>query len=99
MNLYEGKIYIQTGKVKKVAHQLKANGKVEICGMSGGKWIRLQAVAVLDEDVKAQEAMLAAHPGLKDRYAIGDGNLEVYYLKNCIADIDSFKEGLKHYEF
>ena len=80
--LFEGKLYFQTGKVKPVAHQLKANPKIEIAGMFEGGWVRVAAEAVLDERIEAQEAMLDANPGLKGMYRAGDGNTEVYYLRN-----------------
>lgn len=99
MNYYEDKIYFQTGKVKKVAHQLKANPKIEISGMAEGAWIRLTGEAVLHEDEKAQQAMLDANPGLDQMYAVGDGNMEVYYIKNASADICSFTEEPKHFTF
>lgn len=99
LNYYEGKIYIQTGKVKPVAHQLKANQKVEISAMSKGAWIRLAGEAVLDEDEAAQQSMLDANPGLEKMYAVGDGNIEVYYIRNAKADICSFTDAPKHFEF
>lgn len=99
LNLYEGRIYFQTGKVKNVAHQLKADGKIEISGMADEAWIRLTGEAVLHEDEKAQQAMLDANPGLDKMYAVGDGNIEVYYIKNAKADICSFTEEPLHYEF
>ncbi len=80
--LFEGKVYIQTGKVKAVAHQLKANPKIEIAGMFKGGWVRISAEAVLDERIEAQEAMLDANPGIRNMYKAGDGNTEVYYLQN-----------------
>ena len=93
IDLYEGKLYIQTGKIKNVACQMKANPKVEISAMSSdGTWIRIAAEAVLDENIAAQEHMLAAYPALKAMYAPGDGNTEVYYLKNATAQICSFTE-------
>ena len=99
IDLFEGKLYIQTGKVKPVAHQMKQNPKVEISAMYEGKWIRIAAEAVLDERVEAQAHMLAAYPSLARMYQPGDGNTEVYYLKNARAEISSFKEGNKVYEF
>ena len=41
---YEGKLYIETNNQKKVYQQLSKNGKVEICGMFEGKWIRIEGV-------------------------------------------------------
>lgn len=100
VDIFEGKLYIQTGKAKAVAQQMKANSKVEISAMSpDGKWIRIAAEAVLDENIKAQEHMLDAYPNLKAMYQPGDGNTEVYYLKNAAAQICSFTEKPRCIEF
>ena len=92
IDLFEDKLYIQTGKIKPVAHQMKANPKVEISAMADGKWSRLEAIAVLDERIEAQEHMLDSYPNLKHMYQPGDGNTEVYYLKDATAQICSFTE-------
>ena len=95
-DVFEDKLYIQTGKIKPVAQQMKANPKVEISAMSpDGKWIRITAEAVLDDNIAAQEHMLAAYPSLQAQYKPGDGNTEVYYLKNATAVICSFTEAPK----
>ena len=39
--LFEGKLYIQTGKVKPVSKQLAANPKAEICAFKDGVWLRI----------------------------------------------------------
>ena len=90
IDLFEDHLYIQTGKRKSVADQLKANPKIEISAMLGGRWIRLEAEAVLDERIEAQAHMLDNYPSLKAMYAPGDGNTEVYYLENVTASICSF---------
>ena len=90
INIFEDKLYIQTGKIKPVANQMKANPKVEISAMAEGKWIRIEAIAVLDERIEAQEHMLDNYPKLKAMYQPGDGNTEVYYLKDATAQICSF---------
>ena len=92
IDLFEDKLYIQTGKIKPVANQMKANPKVEISAMAEGKWIRIEAIAVLDERIEAQEHMLDNYPNLKAMYQPGDGNTEVYYLKDATAQICSFTE-------
>ena len=92
IDLYEDKLYIQTGKVKAVSAQMKKNPKIEISGMAEGKWIRVTAEAVLDDNVAAQEHMLAAYPSLQAMYKPGDGNTEVFVLKNGTAEICSFTE-------
>ena len=99
-DVFEDKLYIQTGKIKPVAHQMKANPKVEISAMApDGKWIRISAEAVLDDNIAAQEHMLAAYPSLQAQYKPGDGNTEVYYLKNATAVICSFTEAPKTIRF
>lgn len=100
IDLFENKLYIQTGKSKGVAQQMKTNPKIEISSMTGdGKWIRISAEAVLDENIKAQEHMLDAYPDLKIMYTAGDGNTEVYYLKNGKAQICSFTEAPVEIDF
>ena len=88
--IYENKLYIQTGLKKNVAKQLLSHPHIAISGMSKGKWIRLNAEAVYDERLDAQQAMLDANPSLKSMYAAGDGNTAVFYLKNVTAEICSF---------
>jgi len=90
VDLYEGKLYIQTGLVKDCAKQMIANPKVEICSFDGNAWLRLTADAYHDPDVAAETHMLEANPGLKRRYAVGDGNMCVFRLDNIKAYIDSF---------
>ena len=99
IDLFDGKLYIQTGKIKPVSAQMHANPKVEISGMAEGKWIRLMAEAVADESIEAQEHMLEAYPSLKNMYKPGDGNTEVYYLKNVTASVCSFTDAPKTYIF
>ena len=38
-HIFEGKLYIQTGKVKDVSKQIHANPKVEICAFKNGEWL------------------------------------------------------------
>lgn len=99
INLFEDRLYIQTGKVKDVANQLKQNPKIEISAMLDGRWIRLEAEAILDENIEAQVHMLDNYPSLKAMYTPGDGNTEVYYLTNASAAICSFTAEPEVYEF
>lgn len=100
IDLFENKLYIQTGKVKAVAQQMKTNPKVEISAMDqDGRWIRISAEAISDDNIKAQEHMLDAYPNLKAMYKAGDGNTEVYYLKNAVAQICSFTEEPREIKF
>ncbi len=91
VNIFEDKLYIQTGKGKAVNEQIMANGKVELCAMKGDAWIRVSGTLVLDERVEAGEAMLDAYPDLRRMYTTGEnGNSVVYYFKDATAVIASF---------
>ena len=57
-HIFEGKLYIQTGKVKDVSKQLHANPKAEICAFKGGEWIRVAGELVEDDRVEARQSML-----------------------------------------
>ncbi len=92
VNIFNGKLYIQSGKKKNVAKQIAANPKVEICAFDGKKWLRVAAELVADENIEAQKSMLAAYPSLQKMYQPGDGNNIVYYLKNAKATFSSFGE-------
>ncbi len=96
---FEGKLYIQTGKVKPCYRQMAANPKVEICAMSGGSWIRVAANAIEDDRVEARRSMLEAYPSLKGMYAEDDGNCVVLYLKDATATISSFTAPAKEIKF
>lgn len=89
---FEGKIYIQTGKVKAVSQQMQENPKVEICAFDGQKWLRIAATVVRDDRVEAKAHMLDAYPELKDRYSATDNNTEVLYLKEATVTFYSFTE-------
>ena len=90
VNLFEGKLYIQTGKVKPVAHQIAVNPKVELCAFHNGEWIRVAGTLVEDDRVEARKSMLDAYPDLRAMYNENDGNTVVYYLKDAVATISTF---------
>ncbi|MBQ2752318.1 MAG: pyridoxamine 5'-phosphate oxidase family protein [Oscillospiraceae bacterium] len=88
--IFEGKLYIQTGKVKPCSKQLAANPKAEICAFAGGKWIRIAGELIDDDRFEAKKAMLDAYPNLRGSYSEDDGNTQVLYFKNATATISSF---------
>ena len=98
-HIFEGKLYIQTGKSKAVSRQLHANPKLEICAMVDGKWMRVEASAVEDDDREARVSMLEAYPELQSMYSPDDGNTEVWYLRNGTATLYSFTEPPKVLRF
>ncbi len=89
-HIFEGRLYIQTGKKKPVAHQIAANPKAEICAFKDGVWLRLSGELVPDERVEAKKSMLDAYPELRGMYDENDGNTVVYYFKNAVAVFASF---------
>ena len=89
VNIFENKLYIQTGKKKACFKQM--DGKVaEICAFKDGTWLRLTGTLVNDDRVEPQEDMLNHYPELKGMYKVGDGNNAVLYFKNAKAVFYSF---------
>ncbi len=89
-HIFEDKLYIQTGKVKSVSHQLSLNSKSEICAFKNGKWLRLSGELVEDDRTEARKSMLDAYPELRGMYDENDGNTQVFYFKNATATFSSF---------
>lgn len=89
-HVFEGKLYIQTGKVKDVSRQLLANPKAEICAFLNGEWIRIAGELIEDDRIEARQSLLDAYPSLQKMYAADDGNTQVFYFRNATATISSF---------
>lgn len=88
--VYEGKLYIQTGKVKPVSKQLGSNPKAEICAFHKGQWVRVWGNLVNDDRREAKVAMLEKYPNLKRMYDPDDGNTQVLYFADAKATFSSF---------
>ena len=97
--LSNGKLYIQTGKIKPVSKQVAANPKVELCAFMGGKWLRIAGELVNDDDHNVKVAMLEKMPQLKGMYSADDDNMQMLYLKNATATFSSFTEAPEVIEF
>ena len=52
VNIFEGKLYVQTGKDKSVFQQLMANPNAEICGCYKGTWVRVSGKLVDDNRLR-----------------------------------------------
>ena len=89
-HIFEGKLYIQTGKVKDVSKQLHANPKAEICAFKGGEWLRIAGKLIEDDRLEARQSMLDAYPSLQSMYKADDGNTEVFYFQDAVATFSSF---------
>ncbi len=90
VDLFNGKLYIQTGKRKEVSVQLHANPHAEICAFDGDTWLRVSGCLVEDDNRDARKHMLDAYPELRGMYNEDDGNTEVLYFKDATAVFASF---------
>ena len=89
-HVFEGKLYIQTGKVKDVSKQLHQNPKAEICAFKNGEWLRVSGKLIEDDRNEARQSMLDAYPSLQKMYKADGGNTEVFYFENATAIFSSF---------
>lgn len=92
VDIFEGKLYIQTGKVKDVSKQIQQNPKVELCAFDGTKWLRVSGKLVRDDRVEAKAHMLENYPNLQAMYSATDDNTEVLYFEEATAVFSSFTE-------
>ena len=99
VDIFDGKLYIQTGKRKEVAKQLAENPKAEICAFMEGKWLRLSGELVEDDRREARKHMLDSYPELRNMYNEDDGNTLVLYFRNATAVFSSFTEAPKTIQF
>lgn len=98
INIFEGKLYVQTGRKKPCYKQFK-DRKVELCCFNGKEWLRLAGTLVEDPRVEAEQAMLDAYPSLQGMYTAGDGNTAVLYFKDAVATFSSFTAGPREVRF
>lgn len=99
VNEFEGKLYIQTGKVKPTSKQLTVNPKAEICAFSEGAWIRVECELIEDDRYEAKKSMLDAYPNLRHMYDENDGNTQVFYMQNVSATFSAFGKEPEVVEF
>ncbi len=97
--IFEGKLYIQTGKKKDCYKQLLADPRAEICCFKDGKWLRLSGKLIPDDRVEAKKDMLDKNPNLRGMYDENDDNTIVLYFEDARAVFSSFTEAQKVIEF
>lgn len=90
VDIFENKLYIQTGKRKEVSKQIQANANVEICAFADGVWVRVAGKLVRDDRIEPKKHMLDAYPNLKAMYSAEDDNTEVLYFEDATATFSSF---------
>lgn len=90
--IFEDKLYIQTGKSKDVYKQIETNPNVEICAFKDGVWLRVNGKLVSDDRIEAKEDMLNKNPELKSMYSATDSNTIVLYFESATATFYSFTD-------
>lgn len=90
VDLYNGKLYIQTGKKKDVSKQIEKNPNVELCAFQDGVWVRVAGKLVNDDSREAKKHMLDNYPNLRGMYNENDDNTQVLYFEDGVATIYSF---------
>ena len=98
-HIFEGRLYIQTGKAKPVSSQLGANPRAEICAFHGGAWVRVTGELVEDDRIEARKSMLDAYPNLRRMYDENDGNTQVFCFTKAVATFSSFTAAPEVVEF
>ncbi len=83
----DGKLYFATGEQKKIAAQLRANPKFEICACNEkAEWLRLSGKAVFDSKPELIEKAFAILPMLRDIYGNPDGpKAALFYAADAVA--------------
>lgn len=90
VDLYNGKLYIQTGKKKDVSKQIEKNPNAELCAFQDGVWVRVSGKLVNDDSREAKKHMLDIYPNLRGMYNEDDNNTQVLYFEDGVATIYSF---------
>ena len=97
--IFEDKLYIQTGKSKDVYKQIEKNNNVEICAFKDGRWLRVAGRLIADDRVEAKKDMLDKNPDLRAMYDENDDNAIVLYFESATATFYSFTEAPRVIEF
>lgn len=92
VDIFEDRLYIQTGKSKKVSAQIQANNKVELCAFCDGVWLRVSGTLERDDRREPKVHMLDSYPELKAMYSPDDDNTEVLCFTEAEAVFASFTE-------
>ncbi len=88
---FGGKLYIGTNNKKNVYQQMKANPNVSICGLNGGKWIRINGQVHEDMRREARVAMMEDYRALLSKwYTVDDNLMTVFAFDKAEATIYSF---------
>ena len=88
--IYDGKLYILTGKAKRVYKQIVSHPKVEILAyqMKEQEYMRVDATAVISEDTVIIETYLEKEPKVRESFD-GDAvpQMGLFFLKDASVEI------------
>ncbi|MDD5953142.1 MAG: pyridoxamine 5'-phosphate oxidase family protein [Oscillospiraceae bacterium] len=98
-HLFEGRLYVLTGKRKKIYGQLLENPKVELCACKENEWLRVSGELVEDDRRQARQSLLEAYPSLQALYDADDGNTAVFYFRNATAVFNVFQQEPEVFHF
>ncbi len=98
--IYNGRLYLMSGKSKEVFKQLVANPKFELSATkaNGAEWIRVSGRLVNDDDVVMKQYLLDQNPELKQLYK-ADDNMAAMYITDGEARFFSFNEPERRVKF
>ena len=93
IDLFGGKLYIQTARKKDVARQMHEFPRVELCVFGEGKWLRVAATAVSEDDPEVTRHMLEAYPQLAAMFRHPEEDIEVFCLTDAEATFSIYQKG------
>ncbi len=98
--IYNGRLYLMSGKSKDVFKQLVANPNFELSATkaNGAEWIRVSGKLVNDDDVVMKQYILDQNPELKQLYQ-ADDNMAAMYITDGEARFFSFSEPERRVKF
>ncbi|MDR0976429.1 MAG: pyridoxamine 5'-phosphate oxidase family protein [Prevotellaceae bacterium] len=100
VDLFEGRLYLQTGYPKKVSQQIAANPHVAICAFDGHSWLRISTTLVEDPRLEAKQHMIDNNEELQARGYTAEGDYtEVLYMTHTTATIASHDSAPQLFEF
>ncbi len=95
---YKDKLYIMTGKEKKVSEQISKNNKVELCVFRDGNWMRITGELLDDDSREAKVAILEKIPILRNMYNEDDGKMSVMYFDKAQVSTNSLYGPSEYFE-
>ncbi len=98
--IYNGRLYLMSGKSKDVFKQLVKNSNFELSATkaNGAEWIRVSGKLVNDDDVVMKQYLLDQNPELKQLYQ-ADDNMAAMYITEGEARFFSFNEPERRVKF